>query len=42
MHNIEISRDMDRILNNSGTNNTPENNSMIMDKLFDSALSATT
>ncbi|MEX2989886.1 hemagglutinin repeat-containing protein [Serratia fonticola] len=41
MHNIERSRDMDRVLNNAGISNTPTNNSMIMDKLLDSATSVT-
>jgi len=42
MHNIERSRDMDRVLVNGGIHNTPENNSIIMDKLLDSAHSVTT
>ena len=42
MHNIERSRDMDRVLVNAGIHNTPENNSIIMDKLLDSAHSVTT
>ncbi|WP_325952830.1 VENN motif pre-toxin domain-containing protein [Pantoea anthophila] len=37
IHNIERSCDMDRVLNNAGIPNTPANNSMIMDKLLDSA-----
>ncbi|WP_235207341.1 hemagglutinin repeat-containing protein [Pectobacterium brasiliense] len=41
IHNIERSRDMDRVLNNAGISNTPTNNSMIMDKLLDSATSVT-
>jgi filamentous hemagglutinin len=41
MHNIERSRDMDRVLNNAGIPNTPANNSMIMDKLLDSATGVT-
>ncbi|MGI8488887.1 hemagglutinin repeat-containing protein [Pectobacterium sp. S5] len=41
IHNIERSRDMDRVLNNAGISNTSANNSMIMDKLLDSAQSAT-
>ncbi|XYQ55857.1 S-type pyocin domain-containing protein [Pectobacterium carotovorum] len=41
IHNIERSRDMDRVLNNAGIPNTPTNNSMIMDKLLDSATSVT-
>ncbi|MCW0314776.1 hypothetical protein NG830_10285 [Pantoea ananatis] len=41
IHNIERSRDMDRVLNNAGIPNTPTNNSMIMDKLLDSAQGAT-
>ncbi len=32
---------MDRVLNNAGISNTPTNNSMIMDKLLDSATSVT-
>ena len=38
MHNIERSRDMDRVLVNAGIHNTPENNSIIMDKLLDSGI----
>ncbi|XBW24250.1 VENN motif pre-toxin domain-containing protein [Pectobacterium colocasium] len=41
IHNIERSRDMDRVLNNAGISNTSANNNMIMDKLLDSAQSAT-
>ncbi|WP_276202748.1 hemagglutinin repeat-containing protein [Pectobacterium brasiliense] len=41
IHNIERSRDMNRVLNNAGISNTSANNSMIMDKLLDSAQSAT-
>lgn len=41
IHSIERSRDMDRVLNNAGISNTPANNSMIIDKLLDSAQSAT-
>ncbi|WP_139823975.1 hypothetical protein, partial [Lonsdalea iberica] len=41
IHNIERTRDMDRVLNNAGISNTSANNSMIMDKLLDSAQSAT-
>ncbi|WP_276203196.1 hemagglutinin repeat-containing protein [Pectobacterium brasiliense] len=41
IHNIERSRDMNRVLNNAGISNTPTNNSMIMDKLLDSATSVT-
>ena len=37
IYNIERSRDMDRVLNNAGIPDTPANNSMIMDKLLDSA-----
>lgn len=33
---------MDRVLNNAGIINTPKNNSMIMDKLLDSAHTVTT
>ncbi len=41
IHNIETSREMDRVLNNAGITNTPANNSMIMDKLLDSATGVT-
>lgn len=37
IHNIERSQDMARVLEQAGIVNTASNNSMIMDKLLDSA-----
>nr|WP_276854951.1 hemagglutinin repeat-containing protein [Enterobacter oligotrophicus] len=41
IHNVERSQDMARVLEQAGIVNTASNNSMIMDKLLDSAQSAT-
>ncbi|ELM9013383.1 contact-dependent inhibition effector tRNA nuclease [Escherichia coli] len=41
IHNIERSQDMARVLEQAGIVNTASNNSMIMDKLLDSAQGAT-
>ncbi|MEQ4512247.1 MAG: VENN motif pre-toxin domain-containing protein [Dickeya sp.] len=41
IHNIERSREMDRVLNNAGITNTPDNNSMIIDKLLNSTAGVT-
>ncbi|QPT15844.1 hypothetical protein I6G37_19520 [Serratia rubidaea] len=41
IHNIERSQDMARVLEQAGIANTSSNNSMIMDKLLDSAQGAT-
>nr|WP_249979391.1 VENN motif pre-toxin domain-containing protein [Escherichia coli] len=41
IHNIERSQDMARVLEQAGMVNTASNNSMIMDKLLDSAQGAT-
>ena len=41
IHNIEHSQDMARVLEQAGIVNTASNNSMIMDKLLDSAQGAT-
>ncbi|MGC0811545.1 VENN motif pre-toxin domain-containing protein [Pantoea agglomerans] len=41
IHNIERSQDMSRVLDEAGIGNTDSNNSMIMDKLLDSAQVAT-
>ncbi len=41
IHNIERSQDMARVLDQAGIVNTASNNSMIMDKLLDSAQGAT-
>ncbi|WP_206194074.1 hypothetical protein [Serratia microhaemolytica] len=41
IHNIERSRDMERVLNNAGIPNTSSANNMIIDKLLDSMIDVT-